>query len=76
MKKILYILPLILLGCGDIDQNQQELNVWLKTAKRPIVTKWQTKSDNHYDQDVILVDAEGSLLLLHECELTIPDTIK
>lgn len=81
MKKTIILILLFgsmgLAGCNNINQNQQEFNQWIKTAKKPVIAKWQNKMRGiQTDDDVLLIDANNQVLFLRECDLAIPDTIR
>jgi len=79
LKPLFYLIiaGMVMAGCDSIDQNQQEFNIWIQKAKKPVFVHWQNKSRGiQTSDDCLLVDSSNNVLFLKECDMALPDTIR
>jgi hypothetical protein len=73
----LILVGIVSVGCNNINQNQQEFNIWIKTAQKHVVVKWQNKTRGiQTDDDCLLIDAKNNVLFLRDCDMKLPEIIK
>lgn len=71
MKKLLIILSLGLIGCG----NETPAIEWVKEAKKPIICDY-TGSNALGFSIYTLIDADGNMYVTGYVTMSFPDTIK